>query len=284
MITENAHAKINLSLDVCSRRPDGYHEVSMIMQTIELHDVLTFEKIDEDRILLSTDSDMLTDMDKNLVSKAAGAFKKRFNIEEGVKAHLQKNIPIAAGLAGGSADAAATLRALNELFEVHAEIDELCDIAAGIGADVPFCVRGGTMHAGGIGEKLTPVAHRIKAYCLLVKPDFPVPTAFVYNNLVLDAFTEHPDINAGIKAVENGSLEDLARVAGNVLETVTCAHHPELEDIKKKMLELGAGMALMSGSGPTVFGLFKEHETCKAAYEAFNTGDYASRVIMTNLM
>ena len=253
------------------------------MQTLELCDTLKFEIIPEDRIELSIDSDILTDMEGNLVSKAAKAFKERFSIEEGIKVYLEKKIPIAAGLAGGSADAAATLRAMNTLFNVNAEIDELCEIAATLGADVPFCVRRGIMLSEGIGEKLSPIAGGIKAHCVLVKPGFPVPTAFVYKNLVLDENTKHPDVDAALKAVAAGSLTDLAGCAANILESVTCAYHPEIEEIKSKLKELGAEVSLMSGSGPTVFGLFGDRETAVNAYDRLREIAERSEVILTEL-
>ncbi|MBO7403160.1 MAG: 4-(cytidine 5'-diphospho)-2-C-methyl-D-erythritol kinase [Lachnospiraceae bacterium] len=282
-VTERGYAKINLSLDVLRRRDDGYHEVRMIMQTVDLFDTLDFERIPEDRIELTTDSDILADMEGNLVSKAAKAFKKRFSIDEGIRVSLKKKIPIAAGLAGGSADAAATLRAMNRLFDVNAENSVLCEIAGTLGADVPFCVCGGTMLSEGIGEVLTPVKSGLKAHCVIVKPDFPMPTKYVYNNLVLDEKIKHPDIRACLSAVADGNLYRLAEVSGNVLESVSCKLHPEIAEIKNVLERLGASFSLMSGSGPSVFALFEDYDDAKNAFDTFSSGKYGAETFLTGL-
>jgi 4-diphosphocytidyl-2-C-methyl-D-erythritol kinase len=172
---------------------------------------------------------------------------------------------------------------MNRLFDINASNEELCAIAGTLGADVPFCVCGGTMLAEGIGEILTPVKSGLSAHCVIVKPDFPMPTKFVYNSLVLDERTKHPDIRAGIRAVEEGNLYRLAEVAGNVLESVSCRLHPEIEEIKKVLERLGASVALMSGSGPSVFALFEDYEDAKNAYDTFKSGTYGAETFLTKL-
>ena len=170
---------------------------------------------------------------------------------------------------------------MNRLFEINATKDVLCEIAGGIGADVPFCVYGGTMLAEGIGEKLTPLKSGLEGHCVIVKPDFPMPTKYVYNSLVLDERTRHPNMQAAIKAVEEGKLFTLNEVAGNVLESVSCRLHPEIEEIKKVLERLGAAFTLMSGSGPSVFAFFEEYADAKNAYDTFKSGTYGAETFLT---
>lgn len=283
MITENAYAKINISLDVLGTRPDGYHDVSMIMQQVSLHDVVKMKIITEDKIILKTNKSFLPTDERNIAYKAAEAFKKRFNIQKGIFIDIEKKIPVAAGLAGGSTNAAATLRGMNKLFDVNASIDELCEIGVKLGADVPYCIKGGTMLSEGIGEILTPVENRLDCYCVLVKPDFPVSTQYVYQNLVLDENTQHPDITGATKAVEAGDLTALSACAGNILETVTCTKYPVIEEIKKGMREAGAELAMMSGSGPTVFGLFSNSAKAHKCFVANKLGPYGAQTFLTGL-
>lgn len=280
--TEKGYAKINLSLDVLRRRPDGYHDVSMIMQSISLYDTITVETSEEDTVSLKTNSGLLPTDNSNLACKAALAFKNHFGIKTGVSLELEKHIPVAAGLAGGSTDAAAVLRAMNRLFDTKASLEELCEIGVKIGADVPFCICGGTMLSEGIGEVLTPLESRLSAHVVLVKPSFPVSTKYVYENLKL-AEQNHPDIAAAKACVEKGDLTALSGCAGNILETVTCTKYPELEEIKAELKKLGADMSLMSGSGPTVFALFANETTAIKAYEAFKKGQYAELTFITKL-
>lgn len=283
MITENAYAKINLSLDVLRKRPDGYHDVSMVMQQVGLHDIVKINTIRDDKIILKTNKSFLPTDDKNIAYKAAEAFKKHFNISEGIFIDIEKKIPVAAGLAGGSTDAAATLRGLNRLFDVNASIDELCEIGVKLGADVPYCIKGGTMLSEGIGEILTPVENSLDCYCVLVKPNFPVSTQYVYQNLVLNESTCHPDIKSVTEAVKAGNLQELAACAGNLLETVTCTKYPVIEEIKKEMREDGAELAMMSGSGPTVFGLFSSSAKANKCFITNKTGPYGAQTFLTRL-
>jgi len=279
---ENGYAKINLSLDVLRKRPDGYHDVSMIMQTIGLFDTITVETNETGDVRLKTDSGLLPTDGTNLACKAAEAFRKHFEIETGVDIELTKRIPVAAGLAGGSTDAAAVLRAMNRLFEKNASLEELCKIGVKIGADVPFCICGGTMLSEGIGELLTPIESKLSCSVVLVKPSFPVSTKYVYENLRLSDAV-HPDIAKAQKATEDGDIAALAATAGNILESVTCKKYPELEEIKAELRGLGADLSLMSGSGPTVFALFEDETQARTAFESFKTGPYSEQTFITRL-
>lgn len=264
-------AKINLSLDVVNRREDGYHNLSMIMQEINLFDILTFEISEGDGIILtSTDKSVPVD-DSNLIIKAAKAFFAKTGISASARIHLCKNIPMGAGLGGGSTDAAGTLTALNTMFEKPLTTDELAVMAKTLGADVPFFLYGGCMLAEGIGEILSPLPPLSDAYIVLAKPPVHVSTAYVYKNLVLDESIKHPDTKSAITALETGDLNLLAASCGNVLETVTAKEYPEIEDYKKIMLANGAAYSLMSGSGSAVFGVFADENSAKAAYSEFKS-------------
>ncbi len=262
-------AKINLSLDVINRREDGYHNLSMIMQEIKLFDTLTFSIEDGNGITLTSDKESVPTDDSNLIIKAANAFYEKTGITAKTRIHLCKNIPMGAGLGGGSTDAAGTLTALNTLFDNPVQKDDLAKMAKALGADVPFFLYGGCMLAEGIGEKLTPVPPLKNAYIVLAKPPIHVSTAFVYKNLILDENTVHPDTSSVIKAMETGNLDLLAKSAGNVLETVTSKNYPEIEEYKSLMKLHGAVYSLMSGSGSSVFGIFRTETSAKSAVEVF---------------
>ena len=266
VISRNAYGKINLGLDVIRKRPDGYHDLRMIMQTVDLYDTLTFEKQPQG-ISLSIDNQELPVDENNLIYKAAKLMTDTYGIDGGVKITLNKRIPIAAGMAGGSTDAAATLKGMRDLYGLTLPDEELCRIGVRIGADVPYCVMGGTYLAEGIGEVLTKLPTPPKAVLLLAKPDINVSTAFVYGNLKLTEKTYHPDIDTQIDALHKGDLQTLADNMGNVLESVTAPAHPVIGKIEQIMRECGAMGAMMSGSGPTVFGIFTEEETAKKAYD-----------------
>ncbi len=262
-------AKINLSLDVVSRRSDGYHNLSMIMQEIKLFDILAFDITDGTEIILtSTDSSVPTD-DTNLIIKAAKAFFDKSNITASARIHLCKNIPMGAGLGGGSTDAAGTLTALNTVFDKPLTADELAAIAKTLGADVPFFLYGGCMLAEGIGEMLTPLPPLTNSYVVLAKPSVHVSTAYVYKNLVLNESIRHPDTKSAIAALESGNLDLMAASCGNVLETVTAKEYPEIEEYKRIMLRHGAAYSLMSGSGSSVFGIFADKVSAGNAYNEF---------------
>lgn len=278
--TLKAYAKINLGLDVLGRLPNGYHEVKMIMQTVGIYDELTVEKT-ESGIVLTTDSGELAADESNLVWKAAKLMMDTYHIQGGVKVHLSKHIPIAAGMAGGSTDAAAMLKAINLLYELNIPIRELMRISVVIGADVPYCVMGGTALAEGIGEKLSPLPAPPPCYLLVAKPDINVSTKYVYQHLDAEGIPHHPDIDGIIGAITQGSLEGITKRLENVLEKVTIPAHPVIADIKAKMLSYGAQGSLMSGSGPTVFGIFANEATAREAYRRAVSDELARHIFLT---
>ncbi|MEG6521291.1 4-(cytidine 5'-diphospho)-2-C-methyl-D-erythritol kinase [Desulfotomaculum sp. 1211_IL3151] len=249
-----AHGKINLTLDVLARRPDGYHEVEMIMQSIALHDVLEIEQ-QTSEISLFVSGISVTTKEDNLVLKAANLLKQMAPPEAGAIIRLHKNIPVAAGLAGGSTNAAAALRGLNALWDLGLSQEQLMKLAAQLGADVPFCLMGGTVIARGIGEKLTPLDLAPPFGVVLVKPAFGVSTAEVYQGLCLNELSKRPDMARMLEALKERNLEKVAGELANVLESMTLKLHPELITIKNYLREAGSQGVLMSGSGPTVFGL-----------------------------
>ncbi len=263
-----APAKINLSLDVINRRPDGYHDVKMVMQTISLHDRLILDTIDDPAIIITCNCRWVPTDATNVAYKAAALFRDEFNIKAGVKINIDKRIPVAAGLAGGSTDAAAVLKGMRTIFCPGIPDSELMSIGKRVGADVPYCIKGGTMLATGIGEILMPLPALPPVYVVLVKPRVGVSTAWVYKNLKLDSLTEHPDTTLIIEAIENKNISALAANMKNVLETVTIQKHSVIKKIKDTLIRLGAVGSMMSGSGPTVFGIFTEHSVAEQAYSA----------------
>ncbi len=279
--TQRAYAKINIGLDVLRRRADGYHEVKMIMQTVDIYDELVLEKRKEPGIELRMDNRELPSGGDNLICRAADLLFREKKITGGVNISLTKRIPIAAGMAGGSADAAAALRGVNELFDLGYSQKELQALGVGLGADIPYCLAGGTMLSEGIGEILTPLPAPPAAHLVIAKPDINVSTAFVYGNLHADSLAWHPDIDGMIAALQKGDLDGITGRLGNVLETVTVKAHPVIEQIKELLRKQGAENALMSGSGPTVFGIFKEKETAARAAEAVERGRLAKQIFVT---
>ena len=268
-ITVNSYAKIKLGLDVLGVLPNGYHTLKMIMQTISLYDTLCFEKTEGSKIELRTNLPYLPTDQNNLIYKAISLFREKYGITDGIKCTVTKRIPVAAGLAGGSGNAAAALKAMDALFDTRLSAKDLSELGLKLGADVPYCLMGGTALAEGIGEVLTPLPAPPKAKVLLVKPKVSVSTKEVYTSLNLNDDTKHPDIDACIEAIKAGSLKSLCQNLGNVLEDVTVKLHPCIADIKIKMLENGADGSLMSGSGPSVFGLFGDEEKAENAYNLF---------------
>ena len=258
MLYVKAPAKINLTLDVLHKRPDGYHEVEMIMTTVDLADRIGLElRNDEDIVILSADRFVPNDH-RNLAYQAAKVLKDTYGISQGVSISIEKEIPIAAGLAGGSSDAAATLRGLNELWNLNLSLDTLAELGAKVGSDVSFCVYGGTALATGRGEKIQELPAPPACWVVLAKPSIGVSTAEVYGNLNVSGIT-HPNTQGMIDAIHAGDFEAMCQNIGNVLEDVTLNMHPEVAIIKEQMKRFGADAVLMSGSGPTVFGLV-EHE------------------------
>lgn len=275
-----AYAKINLGLDVIGRLENGYHEVKMIMQNVGIYDVLTLTKIPEG-IVVTTDNGELPTDDNNLIYKAAKLMLENYNISQGVQIHLEKNIPIAAGMAGGSTDAAATFWGMNELFSLGLPEEKLREIGVKVGADVPYCIMGGTALAEGIGEKLTRLPDAPDCCLLVAKPDINVSTKYVYEHLDAEGVEEHPDIDGMMEAIYQGNLEGIVDRLGNVLEVVTVKKYTIIEDIKKEMLSFGAMGSLMSGSGPTVFGIFEKEEDARKAMEHIKESGLAKQVFVT---
>ncbi|MBJ8054745.1 4-(cytidine 5'-diphospho)-2-C-methyl-D-erythritol kinase [Bacillus cereus] len=249
-----APAKINLSLDVLGKRQDGYHEVKMIMTTIDLADRLELMELAEDRIEILSHNRYVPDDQRNLAYQAAKLLKEKFNVKKGVSITIEKTIPVAAGLAGGSSDAAATLRGLNKLWNLGLTIEELAELGAEIGSDVSFCVYGGTAIATGRGEKIEHIKTPPSCWVILAKPHIGVSTADVYGNLKLNRVT-HPNVDKMVEVINDGDYKGICDTVGNVLEDVTFVMHPEVARIKAQMKRFGADAVLMSGSGPTVFGL-----------------------------
>ncbi len=278
-----ALAKINLGLDVLRRREDGYHEVCMVMQTLSLYDRIIIKKLEKQEIQVKTNLFYVPENENNLVYQAAQILMDECDLKQGIYIDLQKFIPVAAGMAGGSSDAAAVLYGMNRMFRLNLSQQQLMEIGLKIGADVPYCVMRGTALAEGIGEKLTPLAPMPICKVLVAKPPICVSTKFVYENLTLDKDTEHPRIDLLIEGLREGNLKKIAAHMGNVLESVTIPHYPVIAQIREEMLHYGAINAMMSGSGPTVFGLFEEEAQAQKAYQSLREGSLAKQVYLTDI-
>ena len=278
-----AMAKINLGLDVVRKREDGYHEVRMIMQTIRMYDQIRLRAVSEAGIKVRTNLSYLPCNEDNLVHKAAKLLMEEFEVREGLSIELKKYIPVAAGMAGGSSDAAAVMVGVNMMFGLGLTKAQLMERGVKIGADVPYCIMRGTVLAEGIGEILTPLPPMPKCHVLIAKPGIHVSTKFVYGGLHLDEVTVHPDIDGQAAAIKAGDLNEAARLMGNVLESVTVSTYPVIDEIKEFMVQHGALGAMMSGSGPTVFGLFEDERTAKRAYEKLRRGKLAKQVFLTSI-
>ena len=278
-----ALAKINLGLDVLRRKEDGYHEVKMIMQTINLHDQIHMKKIEEEEIRVRTNLYYLPTNENNLVYKAAKMLKDEFNLPGGISINLKKVIPVAAGMAGGSSDAAAVLFGMNKMYGLKLSMQELKDRGVKLGADVPYCIMRGTALAEGIGEKLTKLPAMPKCHILIAKPPINVSTKFVYENLHANDLKpeDHPPVDAQLEALKEGDLEKLVANMGNVLERVTVPEYPVINEIKQLMVDNGAMGAMMSGSGPTVFGIFTSYAKAKEAYEKIEQSGLSKQIYLT---
>lgn len=281
-IVIKAMAKINLGLDVIRKRTDGYHEVRMVMQSVNLYDTLTFTKSDEKGITLTANKREIPLDERNLIYKAADLLYKKYSMPEGVRIHLDKKIPMAAGMAGGSTDAAAALTGMNRLFELGISQEELCGLGVKIGADVPYCIMGGTVLAEGIGEILTPLPPAPDCFLVIAKPGIDVSTKYVYENLHADKLICHPDIDGMVRAVSNQDRRGIAAAMGNVLETVTVQEYPVIDEIKKFMKENGAVNSLMSGSGPTVFAIMENAEKAERLKQSLAETGLAKEIFVTN--
>lgn len=282
-ITLKALAKINLGLDVLGRRENGYHDVRMVMQTIYLYDNVTLKRTNEPGIQLECNLVYLPTDESNIAYKAAKLLIDEFDIKAGVHITLDKHIPVAAGLAGGSANAAAVLVGMNRLFGLGLTQEQLMERGVTLGADVPYCVMRGTVLAEGIGEVLTPLPPLPKCYILIAKPGISVSTKTVYEKLDSKEITEHPDIDGILDGLKEQDLVKVVSSMGNVLETVTVDDYPIIEKIKNVMKESGAMNAMMSGSGPTVFGIFDERRKAKEAQQKIRGMQIAKQVYLANV-
>lgn len=278
-----AFAKINLGLDILRKREDGYHEVRMIMQTIQMYDVLEMKKVKKPGISLSVNYPYIPSDERNLVYKAAKFLMDEFQVKEGVDIRLEKFIPVAAGMAGGSSDAAAAMVGINHLFKLGLSEKDLMDRAVNIGADVPYCIMRGTALAEGIGEKLTRIAQVPDCYVLIGKPGIGVSTKTAYESLQLDKIQSHPDIDGMIRDIENGNLLAMTDKMGNVFESGIIGKYPMIGEIKDLMEANGALKAMMSGSGPTVFGIFDDREKMEAAAAVLRQSNLAKTVFATEV-
>ena len=276
-----AMAKINLGLDVVRKREDGYHEVRMIMQTIRMFDRVTVYRIPEPEIRISSNLHFLPVNENNIAYKAARMMLESQPVRGGVSISLQKRIPVAAGMAGGSADAAAVLYAMNRIFYMGYTLEELMDFGLRLGADVPYCLMRGTALAEGIGEKLTKLSPMPHCHIVVAKPPINVSTKMVYESLDAGAITKHPDIDAIIEAINEGDVKKVAERMGNVLEDVTVPMYPVIAKIKNDMISQGAYNAMMSGSGPTVFGIFPDEQTALKCKEYLKAQEDARQVYIT---
>lgn len=261
-----AYAKVNISLDVVGKREDGYHLLRMIMQNIDLYDEIIVEKQSRD-ITIECNKNYVPTDSRNLAYKAAVAFKERYNISEGLKIKIFKNIPVSAGLAGGSTDAAAVLKLMNKIFEVNAPKEELMELGLKLGADIPYCIQGGTALCEGVGEVITPLKSFKDKIIVLVKPSFGVSTKEVYKNFDMEKVKKHPETEALIKAMAEDDLRYVAYNMRNLLENVTLKKHKVLISLKEEMNKYGAINSMMSGSGPTVFAFFDDMLKAQKCFE-----------------
>ncbi len=277
-----AYGKINLALDVLRRREDGYHDVRMVMQTVGIYDGIEMCRTNTGRIEIETNLFYLPTDENNIVYKAAKLLFDEFGIKSGIRIALKKFIPVSAGMAGGSTDAATVMFGINKMFNLKLNNKQLMERGVKIGADVPYCIMRGTALSEGIGEKLTKLPNMIKCPVLIAKPPISVSTKFVYDNLNLNEVVSHPDIDGMVEAINRKDLEGVASRLENVLETVTIKEYPVINDLKNVMLEENAINSLMSGSGPTVFGLFKTEADAYRAKERIKSTGYTKQAYVTD--
>ncbi len=280
-LEKKAYAKINLGLDVTGKRDDGYHIVRMIMQNVDLFDTLVFEDNDSGEIRLTACSEKIPTDDRNLICKVAKQLKEAYGVTKGADIHLEKRIPVAAGMAGGSTDGAAAYVALNELWGLGLDKNKLCELAVKLGADIPYCIMGGTALAEGIGEELTTIADMPECFILIGKPAIDVSTGWVYTELDSKEIVEHPDIDGIRGAIENGDLKGMCEIAGNVLEPVTAGKYKEIGEIERIMESCGAVRAIMTGSGPTVFGIYDDEAKAKEGFKAVKESGLAPELFLS---
>ena len=282
-----AYGKINIGLDVIKKREDGYHDLDMIMQTVGVYDDVIISKEDGTKtceIEVSTDADILPNDKGNLAFMAAKVLMEAYDIKAKVKIHINKRIPIAGGMAGGSADCAAVLRGVNQLFQLGLTDEQLQEYGVKLGADVPYCVVGGTKRAQGIGEILTNLPTPPKCYVIIAKPDAFVSTKFVYSHIRPAQIENHPDIDGIIESIKAGDLYGMCEKIANVMEDVTIPEYPIIQKVKDILKSNGAVNALMSGSGPTVFGIYDDEEKAKQSMDALSGKKFVSRLYLTEFI
>ena len=278
-----ARAKINITLDIIGKRDNGYHDVEMIMQTINLFDRLLLRKIKKNKISIKTNLSYLPVDERNLVYKIINYMKETYHINEGVFVDLYKMIPVAAGLAGGSSDGAQAILGMNRLFDLKLPMEEMLEIGSKFGSDIPYCMIQGCALATGLGEKITLLEDFPEMHVLILKPKFSMSTAVVYQNFQLDEVEVHPETNKVIKAIKERDKDTICSSLVNVLETVTPKIHPEINKIKEQVKQLDANGVLMSGSGPTVYGLFKDDKVAKKALNHFRKSKNMQFVYLTTV-
>lgn len=280
-----AYGKINLGLDVLRKRPDGYHDLEMIMQTVGVYDDIVIKKIqEENKIIVETDAMVLPNDEGNLAYRAAKLLMDEFEIKQGLSIYIKKRIPIAGGMAGGSADCAAVLNGVNTLLELGLNEEQLKERGVTLGADVPYCVMGGTAIARGIGEKLTRLPSPPQCHVVIAKPGISVSTAYVYGRIKAEQIEKRPDTQSIIHAIKNKDLEMLASKIYNVMEEVTVEENPVITEIENVLKDGGALNAIMSGSGPTVFALFDNEEKAKTAVEALKEAKLTEQLYLTEFV
>ncbi len=279
-----AYGKINLGLDVIRKRPDGYHDLDMIMQMVDVYDDVIIEKKAGEEIVVKADAAVLSNGKDNLAYMAAKMLFDEFGIKSGVEITIHKRIPIAGGMAGGSSDCATTLIGINEMFNLGLSKQQLMECGVKLGADVPYCVLGGTAIARGIGEVLTPLPTPPQCHVIIAKPPISVSTAYVYGHIRPDEITKRPDIEQMTLAIKEQDLNKLSDLLYNVMEEVTVSEYPVIEKLKSIMLENGALNSIMSGSGPTVFGLFDDREKAQAAMKALDSKELTEQLYLTKFI
>lgn len=280
-----AYGKINLGLDVLRKRPDGYHDLKMIMQMVDVYDDIIITKTDrKDEIVVATDKFVLENEKGNLAYMAAKLLFDEFDIHQGIEIKINKRIPIAGGMAGGSSDCATTLMGINKMFDLKLSKEDLMKRGVKLGADVPYCVLGKTAIAEGIGEILTPLPTPPSCYVIIAKPPVSVSTAFVYGNIRLDEITKRPDIDGMAEAIKNGDLYKMSSLLYNVMEDVTVPEYPIIADIKKMMIENGALNSIMSGSGPTVFGIYDNLERAENTMKLLKKSNLTEQLYLTKFI
>ncbi|MEI3322381.1 MAG: 4-(cytidine 5'-diphospho)-2-C-methyl-D-erythritol kinase [Eubacterium sp.] len=282
-----AYGKINIGLDVIRKREDGYHDLDMIMQTVGVYDDVIISKEDGTEtfeIEVSTDADILPNDKGNLAFMAAKVLMEAYDIKSKVKIHINKRIPIAGGMAGGSADCAAVLRGVNQLFQLGLTDEQLQEYGVKLGADVPYCIVGGTKRAQGIGEILTDLPTPPKCYVIIAKPDAFVSTKFVYSHIRPAQIENHPDIDGIIESIKAGDLYGMCEKIANVMEDVTIPEYPIIQKVKDILKSNGAVNALMSGSGPTVFGIYDDEEKAKQSMDVLSGKEFVSQLYLTKFI